>query len=109
MINATKKWIFLKVSSILLIPLMVWFIINLVSIYEKDYVDIVSFFSTQPSKFLTSLLMIVAFFYSSLSISEIFEDYIHDKKIKNIANKTLYTFFIIVPLIIIMVLFNLNI
>ena len=109
MINTTKKWIFLKVSSIILIPLMVWFIINLVSIYEKDYVDIVSFFTTQPSKFLTSLLMIVAFFYSSLSISEIFEDYIHDKKIKNIANKTLYTFSIIVPLIIIMVLFNLNI
>ena len=108
MINATKKWIFLKVSSIILIPLMVWFIINLVSIYEKDYVDIVGFFSTQPSKFLTSILMIVAFFYSSLSISEIFEDYIHDKKIKNIANKTLYTFSIIVPLIIIMVLFNLN-
>ena len=109
MINATKKWIFLKVSSVILIPLMVWFIINLVSIYEKDYIDIVSFFSTQPSKLLTSLLMIVAFFYSSLSISEIFEDYIHDKKIKNIANKTLYTFSIIVPLIIIMVLFNLNI
>ena len=109
MINATKKWIFLKVSSIILIPLMVWFIINLVSIYEKNYIDIVSFFSTQPSKLLTSLLMIVAFFYSSLSISEIFEDYIHDKKIKNIANKTLYTFSIIVPLIIIMVLFNLNI
>jgi len=109
MINATKKWIFLKVSSIILIPLMVWFIINLVSIYEKDYVAIVSFFSTQPSKFLTSLLMIVAFFHSSLSISEIFEDYIHDEKIKNIANKALYTFSIIVPLIIIMVLLNLNI
>jgi succinate dehydrogenase / fumarate reductase membrane anchor subunit len=88
---------------------MVWFIINLVSIYEKDYVVIVSFFSTQPSKFLTSLLMIVAFFYSSLSISAIFEDYIHDEKIKNIANKALYTFSIIVPLIIIMVLLNLNI
>ena len=109
MINATKKWIFLKASSIVLVPLMAWFVINLVSIYDKDYVDIVSFFSTQPSKFLTSLLMIVAFFYSSLSISEIFEDYIHDEKIKNIANKALYTFSIIVPLIIIMALLNLNI
>ena len=109
MINATKKWIFLKVSSVILIPLMVWFIINLVSIYEKDYIDIVSFFSTQPSKLLTSLLMIVAFFYSSLSISEIFEDYIHDEKIKNIANKALYIFSIIIPLITIMILFNLNI
>ena len=109
MINATKKWIFLKISSIILIPLMVWFIINLVSIYEKDYVAIVSFFSIQPSKFLTSLLMIVAFFHSSLSISEIFEDYIHDEKIKNIANKALYILSIIIPLITIMVLFNLNI
>ena len=96
MVNATKKWIFLKASSIILIPLMLWFIINLVSIYEKDYIYIVSFFSTQPSKFLTSLLMIVAFFYSSLSISEIFEDYIHDEKIKNIANKTVYLLSIII-------------
>ena len=109
MINATKKWIFLKVSSIILIPLMVWFIMNLLLIYDKGYVDIVNFFSTQPSKFLTSLLMIVAFFYSSLSISEIFEDYIHDEKIKNVANKTLTIFAIIIPLTTIIIIFNLTI
>ena len=109
MINATKKWIFLKISSIILIPLMVWFIINLVLIYEKDYVAIVSFFSTQPSKFLTSLLMIVAFFYSSLSISEIFEDYIYDEKVKSVANKALTISAIIIPLITIIIIFNLTI
>jgi succinate dehydrogenase / fumarate reductase membrane anchor subunit len=108
MINATKKWIFLKVSSIILIPLMFWFIINLVLIYDKGYVDIVNFFSTQPSKFLTSLLMIVAFFYSSLSISAIFEDYIHDEKIKNVANKAIIIFAIIIPLITIIIIFNLT-
>ena len=109
MISATKKWIFLKVSSVILIPLMVWFIINLLLIYDKSYVDIVNFFSTQPSKFLSSLLMIVAFFYSSLSISEIFEDYIHDEKIKNVANKTLTIFAIIIPLTTIIIIFNLTI
>ena len=108
MINATKKWIFLKASSIVLVPLMMWFIINLVSIFDKDYTDIVSFFSTQPSKFLTSLLMIVAFFYSSLSISEIFEDYIHDEKIKNFANKVLNIFAIVIPLFAIIIIFNLT-
>ena len=106
MINATKKWIFLKVSSIVLIPLMIWFIINLVLIYDKDYVVVVNFFSSQPSKFLISLLMIVAFFYSSLSISEIFEDYIEDEKIKNAANKSLNIFAIVFPLIIIILVFN---
>ena len=109
MVNATKKWIFLKASSIILIPLMLWFIINLVSIYEKDYIDIVSFFTTQPSKFLTSLLIIVAFFYSSLNISEIFEDYIHDKNLKNTANKTMYALSVIIPFLTIIVIFNLNI
>ena len=87
---------------------MFWFIINLVLIYDKGYVDIVNFFSTQPSKFLTSLLMIVAFFYSSLSISEIFEDYIHDEKIKNVANKAITIFAIIIPLMTIIIIFNLT-
>ena len=109
MINATKKWIFLKASSVILIPLMVWFIINLSLIYDKEYFDVISFFSKQPSKFLISLLMIVAFFYSSLSISEIFEDYIHDEKIKNTANKALYTFAIVIPLITLTIIFNLTI
>ena len=75
----------------------------------KEYFDVVSFFSTQPSKFLTSLLMIVAFFYFSLSISAIFEDYIHDEKIKNVANKGLYIFAIVIPLITIIIIFNLSI
>jgi succinate dehydrogenase / fumarate reductase membrane anchor subunit len=106
---ATKKWLFLKFSSVALIPLMLWFIFKLVSIFDKDYFDVLSFFSMQPSKFLVSLLLIFAFFYSALSISEIFEDYIHDEKIKNIANKSLYTFAILIPLVTIVVLFNLNI
>ena len=108
MIIATKKWIFLKISSVILIPLMTWFIINLVSIYDKDYFEVINFFSNQPTKFLTSLLMIVAFFYSSLSVSEIFEDYIHDEKIKNVANKALYIFAIIIPLFAIVIIFNLT-
>ena len=108
MTNATKKWMFLKASSMVLVPLMAWFIINLVQVYDKSYVDVVIFFSTQPSKFLTSLLMVVAFLYSSLSISEIFEDYIHDKKVKSVANKALTIFAITIPLITIIIIFNLT-
>ena len=74
--NVTKKWIFLKASSVILIPLMLWFIINLVSIYDKEYQQVMDFFSTQPTKLLFSLLLIFAFFFSNLSISEVFEDYI---------------------------------
>ena len=106
--SATKKWLFLKISSVALIPLMAWFIVNLVSVFDKDYIDVVAFFSNQPSKILVSLLMVFAYFFSALSISEVFEDYIQDEKIKNVANKVLNIFAILVPLITIIVIFNLN-
>jgi len=106
--NVTKKWLLMRVSSVVLIPLMTWFILNLVSVFNKDYVDIVNFFSNQPSKILVSLLLVFAYFFSALSISEVFEDYIQDEKIKNVANKTLNIFAIIIPLITIIVIFNLN-
>ena len=106
--SVTKKWMFMKISSVILIPLMVWFIINLVSIFDEDYIEVINFFTTQPSKFLFSLMLVFAYFFSALSISEVFEDYIQDEKIKNAANKALNIFAIIVPLITIIVTFNLN-
>ena len=106
--NVTKKWIFLKASSVALLPLMAWFILNLVSIFDKDYIDVVSFFSNQPSKLLVSLFLVFAYFFSALSISEVFEDYIQDEKFKNVANKALNIFAIIMPLITIIILFNLT-
>ena len=106
--NVTKKWLLMRISSVVLIPLMTWFILNLVSVFNKDYVDIVNFFSNQPSKILVSLLLVFAYFFSALSISEVFEDYIQDEKIKNVANKALNIFAILVPLITIIVIYNLN-
>ena len=88
---------------------MIWFIINFASFYDNNYNEIVSFLSTQPSKFLFSLFLIFAYFFSALSISEVFEDYIEDEKIKNAANKALNIFAIIFPLITIIVIFNLKI
>ena len=109
MVNATKKWIFLKASSIILIPLLLWFMINLASIYDKNFEEVLGFFTTQPSKFLISLLIIVAFFHSALSITEIFEDYVHNEKIKSVANKILYFFAIIIPLLTIIIIFSLSV
>ena len=53
--TVTKKWLFLKISSVILIPLMIWFIINLVSIYYKSYLEIgnllhVNYSSKSPEK-----------------------------------------------------------
>ena len=105
---STKKWLFLKCSSLILIPLMIWFIINLVSIYQADYKEVINFFTQQPSKILFTLFVVFAYFFSALTISEIFEDYINDEKIKNVANKLLNIFAIIIPLLTIIGIYNLS-
>ena len=107
--SVTKKWLFLKVSSAILVPLMLWFAINFAFIYDKGFEKVLIFVSSQPSKLLISLFLIFAYFFSALSISEVFEDYIEDEKIKNAANKALNIFAIIFPLITIIIIFNLKI
>jgi len=108
MINATKKWIFLKISSVILIPLMLWFIFNLVSFYDKSYEEVLIFFTNHPTKFIFSLFIVFAYFYSALSISEVFEDYIENEKLKNVANKFLYLSAIIIPISTLFLLFRLS-
>ena len=105
---STKKWIFLKISSLVLIPLMLWFILNFISIYDKSFVEIIEFFSNPESRFLFSLFIVFGFFFSALSISEVFEDYIEENNLKNVANRLLYLSAIIIPLFTIILLFNLK-
>ena len=107
MINATKKWIFLKISGGILVPLMLWFVINLIAIYDQDFLDVVNFFTNSTSKFLFSIFIINAYFFSALSISEVFEDYITNDKIKNVANRLLYGSAVVIPLITIILISNL--
>ena len=105
---STKKWLFTKISSFALIPFMIWFIINFVSIYENDYQEVVFFFTNQPTKILFLIFILIAFFFSTLTISEVFEDYIRDEKTKNVANKLLNFFAIIIPLLTIIGIYNLS-
>ena len=105
---STKKWIFTKISSLILIPFMIWFLISFVSIYDKSYLEIIEFFSSKASKVLFSLLVVIAFFFYTLTISEIFEDYLHDNQTKNVANKVLNLFVIVVPFLTIITIYNLN-
>ncbi len=105
---STKKWLFTKISSFILIPFMIWFIMNFVSIYENDYQEVVFFFTQQSTKILFLTFIVISFFFSALTISEIFEDYIRDEKTKNVANKLLNIFAIVIPLLTILGIYNLS-
>ena len=105
--KSTKKWLFIKFSSLILIPLMAWFIINFVSIVNNDYNRLITFLSEQPSKVLFSIFVFLSLFFYSLTISEIFEDYMSNEKIKNVANKLVYIFAILLSLVTIITIYKL--
>ncbi len=102
--GSTKKWLVMKLASGTLIPFMSWFLINFVNIFDSNYSQLIDFFSNSTTKVLFSLFLILAFTFFSLTISEIFEDYIGKDKLKNVANKFVYFFSIVIPLFVIICL-----
>ena len=106
MIKATKKWLTIKISSGVLIPLMVWFIINFVSLLVANNSQLVSFFQLTFNKIIFTLFLIIASIFYTLTISEVFEDYISNLKIKNAANRLLVLFSIIITLILVTFLYK---
>ena len=96
--GSTRKWLTIKIASGILIPLMFWFIINFVSIFDNNHSQLIEFFSPTHTKVLFSLFLIAAFTFFLLTISEIFEDYISKEKLKGVANKLTFFFGIVIPL-----------
>jgi len=100
----SRKWLIQRISALLVAPLVIWFLISLISLSIGDYNSVVNFFSKPLFLFLTIILLITGFFHAKIGFGEIFEDYIHDEKIKNAANLLTLLLSIIIPLITIFLL-----
>ena len=107
MIKATKKWLTIKISSGLLIPFMFWFIINSVSLLDANNSQLTEFLSNTFNKVIFSLFLLLAFTFFTLTISEVFEDYINDLKTKNVAKRLLVLFSIVIGLLLFIFLIKL--
>ena len=104
LMNETRKWILHRVSAIILAPIFIWFYFSFISLSEKNYQETIYFFENPLSKILTIILFFIGFFHAKISLNEIFEDYIHNKKIKDVANILALILSIIIPIIILILL-----
>ena len=102
--RASRKWVIQRVSALIVAPLIVWFLLSLISLSTSDYNSVLNFFNKPLFLILTIILLIVGFFHAKIGLSEIFEDYIQDEKIKNAANILTLLLSIIVPTITIILL-----
>jgi len=102
--NETRKWILHRISAVILAPLYVWFYFSLILLSTKNYSEAIYFFKNPLFAILTILLFFVGFFHAKISLSEIFEDYIQNQKIKDVANLLTLISSIIIPIIILILL-----
>ena len=98
--NATRKWIFHRISAVIVAPIFVWFYFSLISLSTKNFQDAVYFFENSLFRILVIILFFIGFFHAKISLNEIFEDYIHNQKIKDVANILVLISSIIIPIII---------
>ena len=102
--NETRRWILHRISAIILAPLYVWLYFSLISLSTKNYSEAIYFFKNPLFGILTIMVFFVGFFHAKISLNEIFEDYIHDQKIKDVANILALILSIIIPIIILILL-----
>ena len=102
--NETKKWIIHRVSGVILAPLFLWLYFSLILLSKKNYQEAIYFFENPLFKILTITLFFIGFFHAKISLNDIFEDYIHNKKIKDVANILSLILSIIIPVIILILL-----
>ena len=102
--KASRKWIMQRASALIVAPLIVWFLLSLITLSTGDYNSVINFFSKPLFLILTIILLIIGFFHAKIGISELFEDYIQNEKIKNATNLLVLLLSIIIPLITIILL-----
>jgi succinate dehydrogenase / fumarate reductase membrane anchor subunit len=96
--NETRKWLLHRISATILAPLYVWLYFSLISLSTKNYLEAIYFFKNPLFGILTIIVFFVGFFHVKISLGEIFEDYIHNRKIKNVANILVSILSIIIPI-----------
>ena len=102
--NETRKWALHRISAIILTPLFFWVYFSLISLSTKNYQEAIYFFENPLFAVLTIILFFIGFFHAKISLNEIFEDYIHNQKIKNVANILALILSIVIPIIILILL-----
>ena len=97
--HALNKWIIQRVSAVVLMPLLLFFLYSLVDLVNKDYTGALDFFDNYFSIIIFTLFLILAGLHLKLGLSEIIEDYIQDERLKGVLNKIIMLYSAVLPVV----------
>ena len=77
--TGSHHWLMQKITSVALIPLVIWFLYSVVMVIQDVDSNLAVFFAYPLNAILSILLIGVALYHGSLGMTVIFEDYIENK------------------------------
>ncbi len=83
--DGTHHWWMQRVTSVALIPLVLWFVISLLSVARADYQTFHLWLSNPISAGLVVALLAAMFYHANLGMQVIFEDYVRPEGAKILA------------------------
>ena len=81
--GALNHWITQKISALILLPLLCWFLFIFKDFMNKDYSSQILWMKNFSNSLLLTLFIIIALFHLRLGLTVVIEDYIHNLKSKN--------------------------
>ncbi|MBM5786952.1 MAG: succinate dehydrogenase, hydrophobic membrane anchor protein [Candidatus Fonsibacter sp.] len=98
-LSPVKKWKLQRLTAIILIPLLVWFLYSFLVLVYKDYSSAIDFFDNKLNSILFLVFIIFVALHSKIGVGEIIEDYIHSASLKKFLNTVALIYSILMPLI----------
>lgn len=80
--DGTHHWWVQRVTSVLLVPLVVWFAIKLLSMARADYATFQEWLSHPVSASLMIAFLLAGFYHAALGMQVIYEDYVRPECMK---------------------------
>ncbi len=80
--NGTAHWWAQRLTSVALVPLVVWFIVSIAALTGADHATIVAWIANPFTAVLLALMVIAGFYHLKLGGQVIIEDYVHHEGLK---------------------------
>jgi succinate dehydrogenase / fumarate reductase membrane anchor subunit len=77
--SGVAQWWAERITAIALVPLSLWFIINLIGLLGASHQDVMNWIATPVTIVLLLCLIVATFHHMQLGLQVVIEDYVHDE------------------------------
>ncbi len=77
--HGAEHWWMERLTSIALVPLVIWFVSVVISLVRADHFQVVEYFKSPIHAILMALFVIFSFYHTALGLQVVVEDYVHSK------------------------------